>query len=166
MSVSVLSGLGGWDKSRFEAYAKLLLLKSGRQIEGTSDFTEIVDEQMELSDPDNSDSVKVNILSRFNEDKLKRAFLDRLSEFVANKRGGYHVTSSLMIEWPDRVDILVARNTELHKKGMIVEMLETITSNLRAISRLNRHGRSSDLPSVLQNDELIKAFWRCYLFLY
>lgn len=141
MSISHLSGLDGWDQSRFEAFTKLLLLKSGRQVEEASSFIDISSEETETSELRSIDSVSVNILSQFNEDKLKRAFLDRISELVANQKGGPHVSSSLMIEWPDRVDILVSRNAGLKKYVSNVEILEIIASNLRRISTLDRRGR-------------------------
>ncbi len=143
MSISHLSGRGldGWDQSRFEAFTKLLLLKSGRQVEEASSFIDIPSDETETSELKSIDSVSVNILSQFNEDKLKRAFLDRISELVANQKGDPHVSSSLMIEWPDRVDILVSRNAGLKKYVSNVEILEIIASNLRRISTLDRRGR-------------------------
>lgn len=149
MSVSFLSGLDGWDKSRFEAYAKLLRLKNGGQIEEASHFTEIADEQTEFTDLDGADSVNVGLLSQPVEIKLKRAFLDRLSELIANQKGGYYVSSSLMIEWPDRVDILVARNTGPKGKGPSVQILEIIESSLRDISRLDHQRRFTPVSFIL-----------------
>lgn len=141
MSISRLPGLDGWDKSRFEAFTKLLLLKSGRQVEEASSFIDMPNEETVTSELKSNDSVNVNILSQFNEDKLKRAFLDRLSELIANEKGGPHVSSSLMIEWPDRVDILVSRNAGLKKYASNVEILEIIASSLRRISTLDRRGQ-------------------------
>lgn len=140
--MSTQSGLDGWDNCKFEGYVKLLLLKRGRQIKEAFDFTDLLGEQTELSDLESTDSVDVNILSQFDEDKLKRALLDRLSELVANEKGGHHILASLMIEWPDKVDILVAKNSGLTKKGLSAEMLQKIESSLRRISRLNRQGLS------------------------
>jgi hypothetical protein len=74
MSISSPSGLDGWDKSRFEAFTKLLLLKSGRQVEEASDFINIPSEETESSDLKSIDSVKVVKLSQFNEDKLQFVF--------------------------------------------------------------------------------------------
>ncbi|PTB65734.1 hypothetical protein BBK36DRAFT_1202535 [Trichoderma citrinoviride] len=129
-------GIDGLDRSRFEAYAKLLRLKNGGQVEKASSFSEAPDEETEADMLDDTDSVNANAISMFDEKKLKRAFLDRLSELVANEKGGYHVSSSLMIEWPDRIDILVARNNGFKKADATLRMLETITSSLRDISRL------------------------------
>lgn len=150
MNFSVLPGLEGWDKSRFEAYAKLLRLKNGGQIEEASDSnsTETADEQMEFSDLNSPDSVNVEPLSRFDETKLKRSFLDRLSELIANEKGGPHVSASLMVEWPDRVDVLVAKNTGFRENDPSIQLLETIASSLRDISKLDRLGLSN-LPFPL-----------------
>lgn len=153
MSRPSLSALDGWDRFRFEAYVKLLLLKSCRQIEEPSDLTEIVEEQAKPLDLQKSDSIDVNILSVCDEDKLKSAFLDRLSELVANDKGGDHVSSSLMVEWPDRVEILVAKNTGFKKnnqndpkknikKDHSVKILATIQASLRDICKLDRRGSS------------------------
>ncbi len=150
MSFSVLSSFEGWDKSRFEAYAKLLRLKNGGQIEEASDSnsTEIADEQMEISDLNSPDSVNVEPLSQFNETKLKISFLDRLTEIIANEKGGLHVSASLMVEWPDRVDVLVAKNTGFRGNDPSIQLLATIASSLRDISKLDRRGLSS-LPLPL-----------------
>lgn len=103
-------------------------------------FSEIPGEEMELDQPDDADSVNANEFSLFDEKKLKRAFLDRLSELIANEKGGLHVSSSLMIEWPDRVDILVARNNGFREGDATLRMLETISSSLRDISMLSSSG--------------------------
>lgn len=140
MSILRPSELGEWDKSRFEAFTKLLLLKSGRQVEEALEFTDIPSENTETSELESIDSLNVDTLSHFNEEKLKRAFLDRLSELVANQKGGQYVSSSIMIEWPDRVDILVSRNAGFKKYVSKVEILEIIESNMRRISTLDRRG--------------------------
>ncbi|KKO98364.1 hypothetical protein THAR02_09534 [Trichoderma harzianum] len=140
MSSSFPWGIDGLDKSRFEAYAKLLRLKNGGQIEEASNLSEILDEDIELEKPDDTDSVNANAFLSFDERKMKRAFLDRLSELIANEKGGHHVSSSLMIEWPDRVDILVARNNGFREGDVTLRMLENIASSLQDISTLDSSG--------------------------
>ncbi|KAH0489424.1 hypothetical protein TgHK011_009855 [Trichoderma gracile] len=151
-------GVKGLDKSRFEAYAKLLRLKNGGQIEEASNFSEMPDEEAESNTLDDADSVHANAFSMFDERKLKRAFLDRLSELVANEKGGYHVSSSLMIEWPDRVDILVARNNGFREADATLRMLETIASSLRDISRL----ASSDPVATSVKQQLLTSLVQSY----
>ncbi|KAL6701647.1 hypothetical protein J3F84DRAFT_355391 [Trichoderma pleuroticola] len=136
MSSTFPWGIDGLDKFRFEAYAKLLRLKNGGQIEEASNFSEILDEEIDLEKPDDTDSVNAIAFLSLDERKIKRAFLDRLSELIAHEKGGYHVSSSLMIEWPDRVDILVARNNGFREGDVSLRMLETIASGLREISTL------------------------------
>lgn len=148
MEFSFPSGFERWDRQRFEAYAKLLGLKNGGQIEEASDFKGIADEEEESSESDSAASENVEPSSQFNENKLKRAFLDRLSELIANEKGGHHVSASLMIEWPDRVDILVAKNTGFKEKDPVVQLLEAIESSLRDISRLDCRGLSN-MPAPL-----------------
>lgn len=140
MSLSCPWGIKGLDKSRFEAYAKLLRLKNGGQIEEASDFSDMPDEEIELDKLDDADSVNANEFLLFDERKLKRAFLDRLSELTANEKGGHHVSSSLMLEWPDRVDILVARNNGFREGDVTLHILETIASSLRDIATLGSVG--------------------------
>ncbi|OJJ45984.1 hypothetical protein ASPZODRAFT_152236 [Penicilliopsis zonata CBS 506.65] len=127
------SSLKEWDKPRFDAYAKLLRLKNDGQVEEASDFTEIAD----LPDEDSADSVHANTLSSFDEEKLKRAFLDRLSELVANEKGGHHVSSCLLIEWPDRAEVLVARNKRFRDSDPVAQLLESIALSLRNIAERN-----------------------------
>lgn len=140
MSLSCPWGVKGLDKPRFEAYAKLLRLKNGGQIEQASNFSEMPNEEIESDKLDDADSVDANEFLRFDERKLKRAFLDRLSELTANEKGGHHVSSSLMLEWPDRVDILVARNNGFRGGDATLQILGTIASSLRDIATLGPSG--------------------------
>lgn len=140
MSLSCPWGVKGLDKPRFEAYAKLLRLKNGGQIEEASNFSEMLDEEIESDKLDDADSVDANEFLLFDERKLKRALLDRLSELTANEKGGHHVSSSLMIEWPDRVDVLVARNNGFRGGDATLRILETIASSLRDIAKLGSSG--------------------------
>lgn len=139
MSAPLLWETQGLDKSRFEAYAKLLRLRNGGQIEEASDFSERPDEPTDIEESESTDSVDAKTLPWSDDNKLKRAFLDRLSELVANQKGGYHVSSALMIEWPDRVDVLVAKNSRLEEGD---PMLKNIALSLQVISRHNSEGLS------------------------
>ena len=142
MSASFHWGLRGLDKARFDAYARLLRLRNGGQIEEATDFAGLPDEE-DPADPDDDDSVNAGILSRSDETRLKKAFLDRLSELVANEKGGAFVSAALMIEWPDRVDILVTKNNGIKEGDPCRDMLETLASSLRVIARLDIQSLSS-----------------------
>ncbi|KAL6908675.1 hypothetical protein GGI43DRAFT_379518 [Trichoderma evansii] len=115
-------------------------------------------EETELDKLDDADSVNANEFPLFDERKLKRAFLDRLSELIANEKGGLHVSSSLMIEWPDRVDILVARNNGFKEGDVTLRMLETIASSLRDISMLG----SSDPVATSTKQNLWTSLLQSY----
>ena len=64
---------------------------------------------------------------------------------MANAKGGggRHVSASLMVEWPDHVDILVARNSGFKHGDPGLGMLETLSSSLPEIARLGILGPSS-----------------------
>ncbi|KAH0530304.1 hypothetical protein TsFJ059_004941 [Trichoderma semiorbis] len=158
MSSSFPWGIDGLDKSRCEAYAKILGLKNGGQTGEASNFAEILDEEAELEKPDDTDSVNANASLSFDEKKLKRALLDRLSELIANEKGGHHVSSSLMIEWPDRVDILVAKNNGFREEHVALRMLKTIASSLRDISTLG----SSDPAAASTKQNLWASLIQSY----
>lgn len=141
MGETPLWELPGLDRSRFEAYTKLLRLRNGGQIEEPANFTQLPDEdEAESASLDGHESVCLNPVSQFDDSRLKRAFLDRLSELVANEKGGYHVSASLMFEWRDRVEILVGKNTGFRGSDPGLFLLETIESSLRYIARLNQLG--------------------------
>ena len=134
--------LGGLNKARFDAYAKLLSLRNGGQVEDLSEMDDIIDDPSAI--PNDDESVRANPAdSGATATKLKRAFLDRLSELMANAKGGYHVSASLMIEWPDHVDVLVARNNGIKLGDPAVQVLETISTVLQQVARLGSAGSSS-----------------------
>lgn len=144
MSSSVFRAGQGQDKHRFEAYTKLLRLRNGGQVEEPTDFSELPSEPSnttELSDAEYAESIQANTLSRFTDyDKLKKAFLDRLSELVAYEKGGRFVSASLMIEWPDRVDVLLAKNNGFKNGEACLCLLDSVASQLRVISKADPLG--------------------------
>lgn len=90
---------------------------------------------------DDDDSTAPTTLFDGSDDKMKKAFLDRLAELVANEKGGPHVSATLMIEWPDRVVVLVAKNRGIDKD------LATFLASLKAsIRRLTILGSQTVLP--------------------
>lgn len=107
----------GLNRARFQAYAKLLRLRSGGQAEPPEDSLAFLTDDDEGPDAgeDDDDSIAPAALFDGHEDRMKRAFLDRLAELVANEKGGPHVSATLMVEWPDRVVVLVAKNTGIDR---------------------------------------------------
>ena len=60
-----------------------------------------------------SDSARNTALGDLDLDRLRRHFLDRLSEAVSSTKGGRHVVASRMFYWPDKVKVFIAANTGL-----------------------------------------------------
>lgn len=122
------------NRARFQAYEKLILLKSGGQAEPLEDslaFLTYDDEGSDAGEGDD-DSTAPTTLFDGGEDKMKRAFLDRLAELVANENGGPHVSATLMIEWPDRVVVLVAKNRGIDKD--LATFLASLEASIRQVA--------------------------------
>ncbi|KAK0666022.1 hypothetical protein QBC41DRAFT_157052 [Cercophora samala] len=137
MSASFQWGLEGLQRARFEAYARLLKLRNGGQAEEPSDFANLPDAELDTTEGEDCESTKTHVATATEDGRLKRAVLDRLSELVANAKGGQHVSATLMLEWPDRVHLLVARNSGFKEKDQSRDMLERLARNLREVAQLS-----------------------------
>ncbi|KAK0620150.1 hypothetical protein B0T14DRAFT_224675 [Immersiella caudata] len=142
-------GPEGFKKARFEAYAKLLRLRNGGQVEeATNSFDFLRNEPEDYQDSrDDAELTRANLdtaSSSFRDKRLKIAFLDRLSELVANIKGSHHVCAAMMIERPDHVDILVARNNGIKPEDPTLTLLEALSSNMTEIARRGFQGPFSD----------------------
>ncbi|KAK0615560.1 hypothetical protein B0T17DRAFT_497172 [Bombardia bombarda] len=151
-----------FDKARFDGLAKLLRLRYHGQVEApsraedlwqddeaiaaTNDLAEGHETQQEQ---DSAHSTKAATLADFNSDRLKRFFLDRLAELVANEKGGRHVTATMMITGPDKVTVLIAKNNGLRPRDK--HFLDIIAAQLREIARGSDPVR-----------QLLKAFIQAY----
>jgi hypothetical protein len=125
----------GLNRARFEALTKLLRLRYHGQVEGPRRFDE-KQQNAEIEDDfvlDELESDKAALLTNFDHDRLRRAFLDRLAELVANEKGGRHVSATMMVSGPDTVGIFVARNSTFRTKDL--RFLEQIEEQLRLIAR-------------------------------
>jgi hypothetical protein len=102
----------GLSRARFEALTKLLRLRYHGQVEPPTRFDELQHDARtdDEANPDDADSTKAFTLADFNPNRLRRVFLDRLAELVANEKGGRHVAATMMVTGQDKVDVLVARN--------------------------------------------------------
>ncbi|KAI0853036.1 hypothetical protein F5Y00DRAFT_130748 [Daldinia vernicosa] len=106
-------GLDGLDKPRFEAYTKILSLRNGGQAGDVITF-DPCEAGLDVTEPaEDGDSIAGQPLTNFDNDKLKRAFLDRLSEILSHTRGGYQVAAALMIENLGVPEVTVAKNSGL-----------------------------------------------------
>ncbi|KAI1466229.1 uncharacterized protein F4812DRAFT_452089 [Daldinia caldariorum] len=124
-------GLDGLDKSRFEAYTKLLSLRNGGQVDDAIIFDACEAGPDAIESAEDSDSVTGQPLTNFDNDKLKRAFLDRLSEILSQTRGGYHVAAALMVENIEAPEVTVAKNSGLKQTDKdFVTALEKVLRRL------------------------------------
>lgn len=135
MSATFTWASQGLDQARFQALAKLLRLRSGGQIEEPEDSIHYLDIELERKDVSDNDSTTTTVIHDTGQTRLKRAFLDRLAEVVSEVKGGPDVSASLMIEWTDKVDILVAKNTGIDKGTAAWTFLTSRASNMQSLAR-------------------------------
>lgn len=133
--------LPGLDRDRFEALAKLLRLRNGRQLHEPASKFDIVPDAEDAEDGDPSTASAQHGTGQ--EIKLMKFFLDGLAELVASVRGRGHVSATLLIRRPDRVEILVPGDKELKRGDPAAEMLEGLQAGLRQIAALGYDGMSS-----------------------
>ncbi|KAK3350349.1 hypothetical protein B0T25DRAFT_570912 [Lasiosphaeria hispida] len=117
----------GLNRARFEALTKLLA----------------VDWDAEAD----TDSTKALPLTNFESGRLRRLFLDRLAELVANEKGGRHVTATMMSVGWGHVTIVVARNNRFRAGNeKFPGKLETL---LQQVAATSDDGSRDELWSVL-----------------
>lgn len=124
--------------AKLHAYAKLVHLRRGRQIEEPTTNDELnLEASAYENEVEESGSMVNCIPGGANQDGLRREFLDRFSECLSGRKGGRHVIATLMICWPDRVKILVAKNSGLTKADC--ELLNKIETSLGQIATTPGH---------------------------
>ncbi|KAM0134264.1 hypothetical protein ACHAP3_005577 [Botrytis cinerea] len=104
--------LQGLNKLEFTAYANLLALRNGGQVEPISLGTELSDENESTTDSDaiSIDTSYPNQISDSGYHQLKTKFLDCLAELAANRKGGKYVACSSMMEGEENVTLWITRN--------------------------------------------------------
>jgi hypothetical protein len=123
----------GLDQRSFTAFANLLALRNGGQIEILSPCDVIQDE--DGSDEGSVDTSRPNQISDSGHNKLKKRFLDCLAEFVANDKGGKFVACSSMREGEDCMTIWITRNGGFQSlEETLSERLSELLSNLSSRS--------------------------------
>lgn len=115
------------------AYAKLLFLRSGRQFEDKTSYKGLEAEVPPDESMDGDESIKNMSLGNLDVDRLRREFLDRLSETISSAKGGRHVVASHMFYWPDKIKVFVAINSG-GSKGDALSELDSLSTALNAIS--------------------------------
>lgn len=135
----------GLDRARFEALTKLLRLRHQGQVETPTRFDDDDDEgddDVQLAPEADCGSIKTSPPTDLEGGRLRRRFLDRLVELIANEKGGRHVTATAMSVGPDNVKVTVARNDKFRPTDR--EFLERVQSLLRRIAATTQDGRSKD----------------------
>ena len=114
-------GIPELNKAHFNAFAHLLFLRAGGQVDFASLPTDV------LADDDNDDwdvaSVDTNKAYQISDSshaRLKRKFLDCLAELAANKKDSKTVSCTAMKEAEDSVTIWIARNEGFPDKDKAV----------------------------------------------
>ncbi|KUI65363.1 hypothetical protein VM1G_11265 [Cytospora mali] len=148
----------GLHQPRFQAYTKLLRVRSGGQVEEVNNFDEFSVSGYDIHDLDDDDTLHPATLCGSGETKVKRAFLDRLSELVANKKGGHYTSASMMIEWPDKVDVLVAKNSGIGETTPTWNFLRGLEANLRKLALME----NSDPAAEAIETEIWSALLQMY----
>lgn len=116
------------------AYAKLLYLRSGRQFEDKTSFQELRGEGLPDESGDDGDSTKNTPFGNVDVDRLRREFLDRLSETVSSTKGGRYVVASHMFYWPDQVKVFVAINSGFAEGDALSEFLGNLCTAMKDIA--------------------------------
>ncbi|KAK1749421.1 hypothetical protein QBC47DRAFT_355084 [Echria macrotheca] len=134
----------GLDRARFEALTKLLRLRHQGQVEPPTQFEDDGEQDDDAQGPDEMDcsSVKASPPTDLEAGRLRRRFLDRLAELIADQKGGRHVAATAMSVAPDRVKVTVAKNDKFRATDM--EFLERVQSLLRQIATSTHDGGSKD----------------------
>jgi len=116
------------------AYAKLLYLRSGRQFEDKTSYQELEGDVSPYEAGNDSDSAKNIPLGDLDLDRLRRDFLNRLSETVSSTKGGRHVVASRMFYWPDKVKVFVAINSGFVEGDSRSKFLSNLCATLKEIA--------------------------------
>jgi hypothetical protein len=123
----------GLNQARFRAYSSLLLMKAGLQVGDRLEPEEDPDDQDTIDTHDDTDSISPQILTSFDESKLKAALQDRIAELISNVKGGQYVAATLLVERQDILTIIVARNEGLNQKDR--KFLRNLERLLRDIAQ-------------------------------
>lgn len=117
------------------AYAKLLFLRSGRQYEDKTLYHELEGDASPNEAEDDCGSARNAPLGGdLDLDRLRRDFLDRLSETVSSTKGGSHVVASRMFYWPDKAKVFVAINSGFSRGDLLSKFLGGLCAALNGIA--------------------------------
>lgn len=116
------------------AYAKLLYLRNGRQFEDKTSYRELPGNVFTDDSGGDGDSAKNIPFGNVDVDRLRREFLDRLSETASSTKGGRYVVASHMFYWPDKAKVFVAINSGFTEGDALSEFLVNLCTALNVIA--------------------------------
>lgn len=132
MSVNFDWGTSELNKAHFNAFANLLYLRDGGQVDSASLPNDLLaDDRDDEWDGASVDTNKAHQISDSGHMRLKRKFLDCLAELAANKKDWKTVSCTAMKEAEDGVTIWIARNKGFPEKDKAVfDKLSLLLSRL------------------------------------
>jgi len=153
MSLSFNWLLDDLNQPRFQAFTSLLRLRNGGQLEGADGDHEDEYDAFSFMFPhdtedDDLDSTSPQELKSFDDEELKRRFLDRTAEIFSNIKGGPHVASTLLAEWPGVAEVFVAKNRGLSEEDLAFR--DMLQGMVRVIAM--NHGEPEPPQFVARND--------------
>jgi hypothetical protein len=133
MSSSFRWDLPGLNQQRFRGYASLLRLQSGGQVDERFESEIELESEKDHIACEDDDSVVAQNVSSFDGTRLRHSFQDRVAELISNKKGGYNVAATLLIDSVDGVTLVVAKNESFSTADK--EFLSKFQDLLRDVSR-------------------------------
>ncbi|KZL81781.1 zf-mynd domain-containing protein, partial [Colletotrichum incanum] len=104
------------------------------QFEDKTSYRELEGEVSPNESRDDGNSCKNIPLGDLDVDRLRREFLDRLSETVSSTKGGRHAVASHMFYWPNNAKVFVAINSGLAEGDALSEFLGNLCTALKDIA--------------------------------
>lgn len=107
----------GLSKAYFNTFANLLYLRDDEQVDSASLSNDVLaDDRDDEWNWASVDTNKPHQISDSSHIKLKKKFLDCLTELIANKKDGKSVSCTVMKEIENDVTIWITRNERFHEK--------------------------------------------------
>jgi hypothetical protein len=140
MAQRVLGERGDFDRSAFSSLVCLLSLRvRGHQVPNveSSVYEEEAQDCNSNDEVIEKDTEQAEYLSYATLGELKKRFLDRFAEVIANRKGGPHVASTALIETADSASIYMAKNDGFDKidQEILPTLLGTMSHVRQSVSQ-------------------------------
>lgn len=125
----------GVDQAQFHAYSKLLSIRNEGQVLNRPEETQVTTrtaQGVQNVGGASSEVARISAVVGIDNTYLRRQFLDRLAELVANKPGGWHVSASVMFYTHRGTEVCVARNSGFQKPDL--DFLQSLQTKLQRIA--------------------------------